>query len=88
MNHPDRRLTERAVRDLVLDTEPWLSCEDCFTLMDVYVEELLADARTSALPGMRAHLTGCPACAEEAQSLLDLVAADRSEPEAGDAPTT
>jgi RNA polymerase sigma-70 factor (ECF subfamily) len=28
------------------------------------------------LPGMRAHLEGCPACAEERDSLFELVAAD------------
>jgi hypothetical protein len=30
----------------------------------------------AAVPGMRAHLEGCPACAEERDSLFALVAAD------------
>ena len=72
--HPTRRLTLPTARLLTLSTEPWLSCEDCFTLMDVYVEALLADPQTPALAEMRVHLRGCTACAEEAESLLALVA--------------
>jgi hypothetical protein len=68
-----RRLTAEAAQLLTLSTEPWLSCEDCFELMDVYVELLLADPDTGDLPAMLAHLRGCAACAEEAQSLLALV---------------
>lgn len=78
MTRPVRALGTDAVRDLTLDTEPWLSCEDCFTLMDVYVETVLADPRTTAMPQMRVHLAGCPACAEEAESLRELVAAETS----------
>lgn len=76
MTRPTRRLGPEAVRSLVLDTEPWLSCEDCFALMDVYVETVLADPHSTAMPEMRVHLAGCPACAEEARSLIDLVAED------------
>ena len=68
-----RRLTDEQARRLVLDTEPWLSCEDCFRLMDRYVELLVADPGSSAMPEMRVHLEGCPACAEEAESLLELL---------------
>ena len=32
----------------------------------------------AAVPGMRAHLEGCPACAEERDSLRDLVADEHS----------
>jgi hypothetical protein len=32
-----------AVDALVLDTTPWLSCEDCFERMDSYVEALRRD---------------------------------------------
>ncbi|WP_448072548.1 hypothetical protein [Georgenia yuyongxinii] len=70
----DRRLTGSAVRQLTLPTEPWLSCEDCFDRMDRFVEALLARPGTTAFPEMRLHLAGCPACAEEAESLLLLVA--------------
>lgn len=58
--------------------EPELSCEECFAVLDRYVELDLADAEPDAVvPGMRAHLAGCPACAEDFDSLRDLVAADR-----------
>lgn len=76
MSQPTRRITDQDAHLLTLNTEPWLSCEDCFTLMDVYVETLLADPVTTAMPQMRAHLAGCAACAEEAQSLLELVTED------------
>ena len=74
MTNDRRQLTPEAARLLTLSTEPWLSCEDCFELMDVYVERLLADPRTHELEAMRVHLRGCAACAEEAESLLLLVA--------------
>ncbi len=88
MTGPTRRLTAQAVHSLTLDTEPWLSCEDCFALMDLYVEAVLADPHTDAMPELRVHLAGCPACAEEAQSLLELVATDRSAQDTGDRPAT
>jgi hypothetical protein len=69
-----RKLTDEHARQLVVDTEPWLSCEDCFRLMDGYVELLLEDPESEAMPEMRVHLHACPACAEEAESLLALVA--------------
>ena len=69
-----RRLTPAAARLLTVSTEPWLSCEDCFDLMDTYVETILADPDSTALPELDVHLRGCPACAEEVRSLLLLVA--------------
>ena len=62
---------------LTVDTEPWLSCDDCFDRMDQYVEHLLAD------PGyvdhaMATHLAACSACAEETDSLIDLVTEETS----------
>ncbi len=52
-----------------------MTCEQCFELLDVYVEHELADENADRLvEGMRAHLTGCPACAEEHATLLELVA--------------
>jgi hypothetical protein len=68
-----RHLRPRDVEQLTLDTEPWLSCDDCFALVDEYVEELLAGTLT-ARPAMRTHLRGCPACAEEAATLAVLAA--------------
>jgi hypothetical protein len=58
--------------------EPELSCEQCFEQLDRYVELTLAGGDPdAAVPEMRAHLDGCPACAEDFRSLHDLVAAER-----------
>jgi hypothetical protein len=67
-------LTSAAIDALLLDTTPWLSCDECFERMDTYVEALLQDASHDD-PAMAAHLRGCPACAEEADTLVDLVTA-------------
>ncbi|HQF03631.1 MAG TPA: hypothetical protein PLA46_06500 [Phycicoccus sp.] len=73
MSGPAARLTSQAVQALLLDTEPWLSCEDCFHLLDQHVEAVLdPDARPD--PAFVAHLAGCPACAEEAAALAALIA--------------
>jgi hypothetical protein len=54
--------------------EPELSCERCFEELDRYVELELARADPdAAIPGMRAHLEGCSACAEDHESLRALL---------------
>ena len=54
-------------------TEPQVSCEECFERLDEYVELELEGADAEArVPGMRAHLDGCPACREEHESLRAL----------------
>jgi predicted anti-sigma-YlaC factor YlaD len=59
--------------------EPELGCDACFELLDRYVElELAGDDAETAVPGMQAHLEGCPACREEHESLRDLVASEDS----------
>jgi len=63
---------------------PELTCEQCFEQLDHYVESRLAGADADRLvPGMRAHLAGCPACAEDQDSLLALLTADRDAPDRG-----
>ena len=58
--------------------EPEISCEQCFELLDRYVEaELRGEDADRAVPGLRAHLVGCPACREDHESLRDYV---RSQP--------
>ncbi len=53
-----------------------VSCEGCFDQLDEYVElEVAGDDPAAAMPGMRAHLEGCPACREDQESLRDLVRA-------------
>jgi hypothetical protein len=55
-------------------TGPQVSCEECFERLDEYVELELEGADAEAqVPGMRAHLEGCPACSEDHESLRALV---------------
>ena len=68
-------------RDLIArllgPAEPEVSCEECFELLDQYVDlEVAGEDADARLPGMRAHLEGCPACHEDHESLRELVAAD------------
>jgi hypothetical protein len=58
---------------------PEISCEECFEQLDRYVElELSGADADAAIPGMSAHLEGCPACGEDHRSLRALVEADNS----------
>ena len=55
-------------------TGPDIGCEECFERLDEYVElELQGRDAEAAVPGMRAHLDGCPACREEHESLHALL---------------
>jgi anti-sigma factor RsiW len=70
-----RRTPERLLADLLGPPDPEVTCEQCFTQLDVYVEhELAGEDADERVPGMAAHLEGCPACAEEHDSLLELIA--------------
>jgi anti-sigma factor RsiW len=56
---------------------PELGCDACFEMLDRYVElELAGDDAEAGVPGMHAHLEGCPACREEHESLRALVASE------------
>ena len=51
-----------------------IDCDECFDQLDRYVEaELARQAVDELFPGLRAHLAGCPACAEEHESLRSLL---------------
>ena len=53
---------------------PELTCEECFEQLDRYVElERVGADADAAVPGMRAHLEGCPACGEDRASLAALL---------------
>ncbi|MGB0091216.1 MAG: hypothetical protein WBP81_01555 [Solirubrobacteraceae bacterium] len=69
--HSDpRRLAGRLLRP----AESELTCKECFDQLYVYVElELASRAADHQVPGMRAHLENCPACAEEYDSLRALI---------------
>ena len=65
------------IRGVLGPQGPELTCEQCFEELDRYVEVELADGDPDvAVPGMRAHLDGCPACREEHDSLLALAERD------------
>ena len=58
---------------------PEVSCEECFELLDEYVELEIAGADADRrLPGLREHLQGCPACREDHASLRDFVLLERA----------
>jgi hypothetical protein len=79
--------TDRLLKRVLGPDGPELTCEQCFEHLDRYVELELAhkaldehgardeprNAADDLLPGMRAHLQGCPACAEDHESLLAYV---------------
>ncbi len=75
MTSRPERLDPQTLARLTLDTEPWLSCDDCFRHLDEYVELVLAGA-AERLPAMTVPLRGCPACSEEAGTVLVLAAED------------
>ena len=74
---------DRLLQRLLGPPGPEVSCEECFDQLDRYVEFELAGADPEAmLPGMRAHLQGCSACAQDHESLRAFVlAADARERE-------
>ena len=64
------------VKRLLGPDQPELLCEQCFELLDQYVDlELAGGAADARIPGMRPHLEGCPACHEEYESLVALARA-------------
>jgi hypothetical protein len=77
----DKRTDDTTLKRLLGPAGPELLCDECFEKLDEYVElELEGAAADDRVPGMRAHLEGCPACQEEYDSLRALVQQD--EPDA------
>jgi hypothetical protein len=69
------------IRSVLGPQGPEIGCDECFEKLDRYVEvELAGDEPDAAVPGMSAHLEGCPACSEEHDSLVALL---RSPPTGG-----
>ena len=76
MEKPDLRQT---LGRLLGPAEPEIGCDACFEELDRYVELGIAgEDADAAVPGLRAHLEGCPACREEHESLRAFVARDRA----------
>ncbi|HET7572274.1 MAG TPA: hypothetical protein VFJ77_06340 [Gaiellaceae bacterium] len=74
MSNPDLDLT---LLRLLGPGETEVDCDECFELLDRHVElELRGAPADLLLPGLRAHLAACPACAEEHESLRALLELD------------
>lgn len=78
MNDITNTLSSGTVAALVVDTEPYLSCDDCFERMDHFVDSRVADPSHSDVE-MTTHLAGCGVCAEEASALEELVRSDAAQ---------
>ncbi len=75
MERPDLK---GALGRLLGPTEPEIGCEECFQQLDHFVELELENRDADAkLPGLRAHLAGCPACREEHESLRAFVGGEQ-----------
>ena len=76
MEQPD--LTQ-ALGRLLGPAGPEVGCDVCFNELDRYVElELSGVDVDKVIPGLRAHLDGCPACREEHDSLHALVGGEQA----------
>jgi hypothetical protein len=76
MERPDLK---QALTRLLGAPGPEVGCDECFDELDRYVElELAGQDADAAVPGLRAHLVGCPACREEYESLRALVGGEQA----------
>ena len=70
---------KQALGRLLGPAAPEVGCDECFEKLDQYVElELSGADADAAIPGLRAHLAGCPACREEHESLHALVGGEQA----------
>jgi hypothetical protein len=73
----DEPMNDETLKRLLGPAEPELLCDECFERLDEYVElELQGAEADDRIPGMRAHLEGCPACREDYDSLREFVRHD------------
>ena len=75
----ERPELKQALRRLLGPGSPEVGCDECFEHLDRYVElELAGKDADAEIPGLRAHLAGCPACREEHESLRALVGGEQA----------
>jgi hypothetical protein len=75
----ERPLLKQALGRLLGPAEREVGCDECFDRLDEYVElEVGGYDADAAIPGLRAHLAGCPACREEHESLRALVGGEQA----------
>jgi hypothetical protein len=73
----------RALKRLLGPGKPELTCDECFEHLDRFTELELTGGRGEAtVPGMTAHLAGCPACEEDYRSLRALLETDAASDDA------
>jgi hypothetical protein len=76
MEHPELK---QALGRLLGPEGPEIGCDECFEDLDKYVELELAGGNAEAqLPGFKAHLSGCPACREDYESLKAFVGGEQA----------
>ena len=76
MHRPDLNQT---LGRLLGPAGPEVGCDVCFDELDRFVElEVAGEEADAAIPGLRAHLDGCPACREEHESLYALVSGEQA----------
>ena len=76
MDRPDLKQT---LGRLLGPAGPEVGCEVCFDELDRFVElEVAGHDADAAVPGLRMHLDGCPACREEHESLYALVSGEQA----------
>lgn len=69
------QLDHEVIERLTIDSDPWLSCDDCFEQADGAVEGIIAE-NVPLTTEFGVHLSACPVCHEEAVSLAELIAED------------
>ena len=69
MQRPD---LEQALTRLLGSPQAEVGCDECFEMVDRYVELELADA-DAEIPRFQAHLAGCQVCREDYESLRAFV---------------
>ncbi len=70
----DRDMMGQVARVMLGPAGAEVDCDTCFDRIDRYADLAAAGADAdAAVPGMRAHLYGCPACAQEYDSLRALL---------------
>ena len=75
MDRPDLK---QVLGRLLGPAGPEVGCDVCFDELDRFVElEVAGQDADAAVPGLRAHLEGCPACREEHDSLHALVSGEQ-----------
>lgn len=75
----ERLELRQALSRLLGPADPEVGCDECFAQLDRYVElEVAGNDPDTEIPGLRAHLAGCPACREEHDSLRALIAGEQA----------